>query len=59
MEEKPNTVGPEEAPKRWEKPVVSDVSLESDEDVLGACFSPSQAINQPLCGPASYGQCLG
>ena len=53
MDEKPRSGGPEEAPARWEKPVVTDVSLESDEDVLGACFSPSTQMVGPgtICGP--------
>ena len=55
MEEKIDPAGPAEAPKRWEKPVVSDVSLESDEDVLGMCFSPSMLDMQSVCG--SHGPC--
>ena len=40
-----------EKPKRWEKPVVADVSLESDEDVLGNCYSPSTPGSSGPGGP--------
>lgn len=56
MEQNASQSAPESAKKTWEKPVVEDVSLESKEDVLGACFSPSASTNQPVCGPST--QCL-
>ncbi len=57
VEKNAGTVVPRTERKRWEKPVVEDDFLESEEDVLGGCFSMSSGpISDSPCGPG--GSCF-